>query len=271
MNGQSLSLKCLASGSSGNVYLLKCGDTAGLIDCGLTAKTIAGFLKHQRVDPRSIAAILVTHEHSDHIQSVGTMSRRYAIPVVANGQTMAAITAQSGDVIPRIMPTGSAISVGELEVASFPISHDSAEPVGYLLSGAGVKVCILTDTGTVLPHLQEPVSLADVVVLESNHDNDMLAGGPYPQVLKDRVRSDKGHLSNLQAARLIAAAHTSRPQTVWLAHLSAVNNSPTHAKRTVSAYLAREGIRDVKLAVTLRDRPSLSWSSENAGWQLQLL
>ncbi|MDO8670054.1 MAG: MBL fold metallo-hydrolase [Dehalococcoidia bacterium] len=271
MIGHCLVAKCLASGSSGNVYLIRSGETAILVDCGLPARAIEGFLKLQHVDPRSLQAILVTHEHSDHIQSVGTMSRRYGIPVIANVPTIEAIRRQSGEITPRILATGSTVSLGDLEITSFPTSHDSAEPVGYLVCRGEARVCILTDTGTVLPFQREMVSLSDLVILESNHDHGLLTAGPYPEHLKNRIRSDKGHLSNVQAAHLIAEAHRSQPQTVWLAHLSDVNNNPTRARRTVSSFLAREGVKGVRLKVALRDRPSLAWRSDNIGWQLPLL
>ncbi|MBI2865717.1 MAG: MBL fold metallo-hydrolase [Chloroflexi bacterium] len=266
-----LAAKSLASGSSGNAYLLQSSQTTVLIDCGLPARTIEGCLKLRGVDPRSLQAILVTHEHTDHIQSVGTMSRRYSVPVVANAATIEAVRAQVGEIDPLVLATGDCLALGDLDIASFPTSHDSAEPVGYLITRGEARLCVLTDTGTTLPQQKEPVSLADLVIVESNHDHDLLTAGPYSELLKDRIRSERGHLSNVQAARLLAETHNSHPQTVWLAHLSAVNNNPTRARRTVSGFLVSEGVKGVKVKVALRDQPSLSWRSDNTGWQLPLL
>jgi phosphoribosyl 1,2-cyclic phosphodiesterase len=212
--------------------------------------------------PGALEAVLVTHEHSDHTSGLEVLCRRHAALVVCNPATLGALRTQTD--CPRYLSlrTGEAVSVGPFEVASFPVSHDAAEPVGYTVEAGGSRVTALTDLGDVRPELVEPVGLADLVVLEANHDLERLWAGPYPQRLKRRITSDSGHLSNAQAAELILRAHSNRPQTFWLAHLSKTNNTRRLAGESVAGRLAREGLRKTVL-VTERDRPSLVWEP---GW-----
>lgn len=265
-----LSLKSLASGSSGNCYLLEGGETTVLIDCGLAARAVCRELRGRGIDPASLAAILLTHEHIDHLLGIGPLSRRYGVPVVANPATLDAAARVCGRIRRWPLATGETLTVGELEVTSFPVPHDAVEPVGYLVGHAGWRVCVLTDVGSPSAHLDEPLRAADLLVVEANHDCEWLTNGPYPLSLKSRILAPTGHLANSEAALLLARSERSAPRWVWLAHLSAVNNNPKLARRTVGSFLRREGMRGIQLDIALRDKPSVYWSLEEVGWQLPM-
>lgn len=266
-----LSLKSLASGSSGNAYLLQAGSTTILIDCGLSARQIATYLRERNIDPRSLDAVLVTHEHSDHIKGLKTLTRRYDVPAFCSKNTYLAVERITGEIPHRHLTTGGTTSIGEVQVLSFAISHDAADPVGFFLEYGGTAICVLTDCGVTSLDMEEHLRNADLIVLEANHDPDVLMNGPYPRFLKTRIRGDKGHLSNEDASRLIVDSANGKPKTVWLAHLSAVNNRPKLAYNTVSGFLKNAGISNVTVKVAERDIPSLFWSASNFGWQPGLI
>lgn len=266
-----LSLKCLASGSSGNAFLLQGGPTSILIDCGLPARHIVTYLGQRNIDPRSLEAIFVTHEHTDHIKGLGTMSRRYGVPVICNEATLKAAQSVIGNIAGRPVPTGATTTVGKLDVTSFPVSHDAADPVGLYINYAGQAICFMTDLGLAASEIVEPFELADMVVLEANHDVNQLLNGPYPRFLKERVRGKRGHLSNAEAGELAVKAAGTKPKKIWLAHLSAVNNSPSLALNTVQNQIRAANIATVSVEVTRRDVPSLFWSAASSGWQPGLI
>ncbi len=250
----------LGSGSSGNATLIKAGGECILIDAGIPTRMLERTLTEVGVRPREIAAIFLTHEHSDHVAAAGVLARRYGLTIVANDKTLQ--SAAIGKVKAEIMPTGGSVSVGSLRIDSFQLPHDGRDPVGYCVEHEGRRVCLATDLGHVPLALREHIRAADLVILEANHDQTRLLNGPYPPSLKARVMSQHGHLSNRQAADCIVASVSNRPQWLWLAHLSDVNNSPGVALRTVSQTLSLAGIQSVRTAVALRDRRSLVWDSE---------
>lgn len=266
-----LTLTSLASGSSGNAFLLRAGATCILIDAGLPASTIMRHLADQHLEPAQLAAVLLTHEHSDHVQAAGTLSRRLGLPVVANAATLDAAERQVGEMRRRQLPVGDCLDLGEIAVASFAVPHDAAAPVGYLISHCQGTICLATDLGAACADLRQPLAAADLIVIEANHDRERLIRGPYPPALKARILGEQGHLSNDEAAELLVPVLRDRPRCVWLAHLSAVNNGPTLARRTVAGRLAAAGVRQVRLEVLKRDRPSPTWSAADAGWQMPLL
>ncbi|MCL6647249.1 MAG: MBL fold metallo-hydrolase [Chloroflexi bacterium] len=266
-----LSAKMLASGSSGNCLLVRSATTTLLIDLGLPARTVAAFLESREIPPAAVEAILLSHEHTDHLVGLGTFARKYQVPVVAEAQTLAAARSAVGRLPARTLARGSTITLGDCEVSAFPVPHDAAAPAGFLIRSGGWTIAYCVDLGSADETLVEPLRQADLVVLEANHDYDALRAGPYTPSLKARILSPFGHLSNLEAGRLIAASASSRPRTVWLAHLSAVNNSPRLALRVVGGLLKREGVSGVRLETAARDRPSLHWSSHAVGWQLPLV
>lgn len=258
----------LASGSSGNATLVTAGDVKVLIDAGLPTRALECSLHQLGVSPRELAAVFLTHEHGDHVAAAGVIARRYSVPVVANEHTLRA--ADLGRIDGQLLPTGGSIKVGCLRVSSFPLPHDGSEPVGYCVEHEGDQVCLATDLGHVPLALRHHIRAADLVILEANHDHGQLLAGPYPSSLKARIVGDEGHLSNQQAADCIVASASGRPQWLWLAHLSAVNNSPRRAVRTVSQALQAAGIDSVRVAAVLRDRRSLIWDSEECFVQLRL-
>lgn len=266
----SLRVKSLATGSSGNAILVQAGDTSLLVDCGLPTRAVEEYLQHRHINPASLGAILLTHEHTDHIQSAGVMARRHNVPVVANKRTLEEGAAALGDVPSLELATGSSRTIGEIEVASFYIPHDAAEPVGYYLSHRDWSVCIILDAGKPSYEMRQPLRLADLVIIEANHDRERLIAGPYTRFLKARILSEAGHLSNVEAAQLLAETGKDRHKWAWLAHLSEVNNTPRLAMRTVKHYLRHEGVSGIELAISSRDRPSVYWDSDAAVWQEKL-
>lgn len=264
-----LRVTCLASGSSGNCLLIQHEERAIIIDAGLSARKLVAALGERGIRPGCLEAILITHEHADHVAGADVMSRRFGAPVMCNRPTLDEIERRFGRVDSVTLNTGEPRTIGAFEVVSFPITHDAAQPVGYMVECAGSKVTIATDLGCVTPELMYPVANSDLIVIEANHDVERLLGGPYPQHLKRRILSDQGHLSNRQSAELIASALSSRPQTFWLAHLSRTNNTKTKAREGVTGYLAREGLAP-RVLITDRDKPSLVWEPSSSAVQLSL-
>lgn len=265
-----MKLVSLASGSSGNSLLVRCGATTILVDCGLPTKMMEASLDSFSVNPHCVDAILITHEHSDHIRSAGVMSRRYQIPLVGNNPTFDSARGYLGRVDWRQQATGSSRTIGEVEVVSFPVPHDAACTVGYLIAHQGHVLCVVTDAGKITGEVLSAMENADIVVLEANHDVEMLKRGPYPAFLKKRILSDRGHLSNDCAAEVVSSLGHGKQRWVWLAHLSETNNAPSLARKSVAAVLDRQGITNINLDVTKRDRPSLAWDSDSAYCQLTL-
>jgi phosphoribosyl 1,2-cyclic phosphodiesterase len=258
----------LASGSSGNATLVSAGEVKVLIDAGIPTKALERCLKQLSIAPSELAAIFLTHEHGDHVASAGVIARRYRVPVVANEETLR--EANLGKVQSELLPAGGTIKVGSLRVHSFRLPHDGSNPVGYWIEHAEGRVCLATDLGHTPLELREYVRAADLVILEANHERSQLIAGSYPSSLKARIIGDSGHLSNQQAAECLVASASGRPQWLWLAHLSAMNNSPRRAMRTVTAALRQAGIDSIRVGVALRDRRSLIWDSDQCFVQLRM-
>jgi phosphoribosyl 1,2-cyclic phosphodiesterase len=263
-------VSALASGSSGNSYLVEAAGIKLLFDAGLNAYTIESYLRGLGASCSELAAIFVTHEHIDHLRGAGMLARRHRLPIVATQGTFNAGAHQFGVLREKVVqPPGTEIDVGGVTVRSFAISHDAVEPCGFWIEAGGWNIVLCTDLGCATDSILEPLSAADLLVLEANHDLDRLWRGRYPYALKRRVAGPHGHLSNADAARLVfdlATGSTShpRPRTVWLAHLSAANNTPGMALGAVDDPLRREGCANFHVAVLARDRPSHVWSREYA-------
>jgi phosphoribosyl 1,2-cyclic phosphodiesterase len=230
----------LGSGSGGNATLVELGETRLLVDCGLAARTLARRLVATGVEPRSLAGILVSHEHGDHASGVERFSRRFGVPVHAAYETLAALDLSHVHVcgFTPFLP-GRPFAVRDVVVDPFPVPHDAALPVGFVLERDGIRVGIATDLGHATTLIVERLRGLDVLVLESNYDPTMLRDGPYPWALKQRVSGRTGHLSNAAAADLLADVVDDRLRAVVLAHLSEHNNTPELARRTAAAALAR--------------------------------
>ncbi len=249
---------------------MRSGSTAVLIDAGVGVRKLTAALESIRVHPTQLAAIFITHEHADHTVGAVRTARRYGVPLVANARTLDQI-AGSGGVMNKVMDVGEEIAFGDLAARSFGVSHDAACPVGYTIEGCGATVTSATDTGVLSPEIRAEAERADLLIIESNHDEEMLLRGPYPWHLKRRISSERGHLSNdTTAGLLIDLAEAGRQQSVWLAHLSQVNNSPAIALATAQHLLWTCSGAPMDIAVAQRDVPSLRWEQTTGRYQLSL-
>lgn len=267
----SLRVWSLASGSSGNAFLIQGGSTTVLLDAGFSARAMKERIAGAGVDPASVEALFLTHEHSDHASGAGVTSRALKAPVIANEATLNAAQRAIGAADCMPMPTGSHLCLGEITVRSFAVSHDAAEPVGYIFSHGRQSVCYATDTGCLTAGIEDAMREASLVILESNHDVLRLARCDYAEYLKQRILGDKGHLSNHAAGEaLINRSLTGDPAVVWLAHLSRENNSPRLAMLSARSALRNGRAENLRLAVAKRDVPSLHWDASVNWWQKTL-
>ena len=227
----------LGSGSRGNALLVETGQHRVLVDCGFPAREIATRLGHLDVDPHSLHAILVTHEHGDHIRGVGAMARRYRLPVWMTAGTFRAGNTGELPQLQRLDCHAGWFTLGDLEVLPFPVPHDAREPCQFLFRHNGRCLGLLTDTGHITPHIRDTLSDCDGLVLEFNHDRGMLARGPYPPRLQARVGGRHGHLSNDQSVALLQELPTQRLSCLLASHLSEKNNSRERVEEEVSREL----------------------------------
>ena len=267
----SLIVTSLASGSSGNAFLVQANDCVVLVDAGLAVRTLERHLKNRCVDPATISGIVVSHEHHDHVCGAGPFARRYGIPIVCSEGTASAMAAawRGLSVLPLC---SSGTSIGGVEVWGFPVPHDAAEPQAIVLQHGTSTVAWAVDLGTVPPHLEDDLADADLVIVEANHDRERLLASAYPWSTKNRILSDRGHLSNLQAAEFLARlGGDGRTRTAWLAHLSAnTNDQPRGVLRIVQTYLEMAGVGELTLEIAERDRPSVTWPNPQALTQRHL-
>ena len=250
----------LSSGSSGNAQYIETDNTRILIDNGFSGKRLAELLGSIDVCPHTLDAILVTHEHTDHIKGVGVMSRRYDIPIYGNANTWAGMEKKIGKIKEdniKVFDTEDYIDIKDIEVNPIHIFHDANEPVGYILRNGKVKISIVTDTGWVNANMTEKLKSSNLCLIESNHDTNMLKNGTYPWALKQRIASTRGHLSNDEAGMTLCETLAGNGEIVLLGHLSKDNNDPQVAHRTVKNHLNLRGIdtdRDITLDMTYRDK-----------------
>jgi phosphoribosyl 1,2-cyclic phosphodiesterase len=249
----------LASGSSGNCVYVSLNGRHFLIDAGISGKRIQKSMAYTGIP--HIDGIFVTHEHSDHISSVGALSRRFNIPVYATPltwryflrhKTIGPIAEHHVKMLDPYRPA----DVQGVEVTAFEVSHDATQPVGYSLYAGGVKVTVATDIGDVTDTLREHLRGSNIMLLESNHDVEMLKNGKYPKMLKERVLSSRGHLSNANAGVLLAEVAHEGLEYAFLGHLSEENNRPLIAMDTVQMILESRNIFIKYLAVADRHEPS---------------
>ncbi len=251
----------LASGSSGNCYLVATQHSAILLDAGISAKRVCEGLAQAGLRPEDMDALLFTHEHSDHTKGLLPILRKCRnMQAYASDGTLRGLRGEGLAERFRAIRPGASFRVGEIEVRSFPLSHDAAEPTGYSFRAEGRQITVLTDNGAVSPEQLEELRSADLLVLEANHDVDMLRIGPYPYPLKRRILSDRGHLSNEGAAEALVQSllEGTRPKRVLLAHLSKENNFPEMAFQTVKNRLEEAGLflgRDLEMEILSRDCP----------------
>jgi phosphoribosyl 1,2-cyclic phosphodiesterase len=226
----SLFISSLNSGSNGNCYYVGNQHEAVLIDAGLTCRETEIRLLRSGLDISKIKAIFISHEHSDHTRGAEVIARKYQIPVYLSPGTYKGGRFQLGNEFIRLLATYSPAHIGGLSVIAFPKKHDASEPQSFTVSGNGITIGIFTDIGKVCKHLAQNFKLCNAAFLEANYDDEMLEKGGYPQILKDRIKSDHGHLSNRQAVELFIQHKGKALSHLLLSHLSQDNNSPDLVK-----------------------------------------
>lgn len=246
----------LGSGSRGNAVFVEASETAILIDCGFSGREISSRLESIGVGMDDLNAIFITHEHHDHTSGAGVVSRRCRIPLFANRQTYE----NGGKRLHkphqhREFDTGESIVFRDLIIRSFSLSHDAADPVGFIVSDGDVSLGVCTDTGIISKLLRHRLQGCNGLILEFNHDARMLQSGPYPLPLKQRVQSNKGHLANHDGAALLEALIHPRLQWVVAAHLSEINNVPDLVHQATSS-IFNDQSTDARFRVAGQHRPT---------------
>jgi len=228
----------LGSGSQGNALLIESGSTRLLLDCGFAPGEVASRLARLGLEASSLDAIIVTHEHSDHGGGVAKLATQFDVAVYLTRGTLSALGAE-GRSMPRtvLIDPYTAFAVDGIEVRPFPVPHDAREPVQFVVSDGAVRLGVLTDTGQPTPHIAQSLSGVEALVLECNHDLEMLLNGPYPAHLKNRIAGRLGHLANAASAELVRAMDCSRLQHLIAAHLSQTNNTPELARAALAGAL----------------------------------
>ena len=221
-----LAVCMLASGSKGNSTYISDGHTSILIDAGLSGVELQRRLNSRDLAPEHLDAIIVSHEHSDHTQGVGILSRRYKLPVYINRKTYRASPKLGSLHETKSFECGKTFRIGNLTIHPFSISHDAEDPVGFTIGQNGTTAAIATDLGIATSMVKEHLKHCSLLILEANHDLQMLEAGPYPWPLKQRIKGRTGHLSNTSSKILLAELQHENLQHVILAHLSEINNSP---------------------------------------------
>lgn len=260
-----LKFACLGSGSSGNSYILFTPTFGILIDAGIGIRTLKKHFQTLNLTFKQINAILITHDHADHIKSVGTLSNQYNLPVYATQKVHQGIN-KSYSVHPkpdpqhtRIIQKDKTITLGEFQITPFDVPHDSTDNVGYLITHRQTTFCLITDAGQPTQQFPTYIAQTNYLVIESNHDEDMVVHGPYPTYLKQRILGLAGHMSNTTAAKLIADNITPKLRHIWLCHLSEENNHPELARKTTEQALKNTGRTpgvDIQLDILKRHTPT---------------
>ncbi len=237
-----LKVASLGSGSCGNALLIWTERAALLIDCGLALRTIERQLRYLGVAPEQLAAVLLTHEHGDHSLSAATLARRHSVPLLCNAETGTALAEQQRQLRYECLAAGETAAVAAFEVRSFAVSHDAAAPVGYLVAAEGLRVGLAVDLGSWDDQVVAGLQPAELLIVEANHDREMLAAAPYPWLVQQRIHGPRGQLDNVQSGELLAnIAQDGRRRDVWLAHLSEHANSARRAQDGVRRVLALRG------------------------------
>lgn len=245
-----LEVSFLGSGSSGNATFVSCGADAVLVDCGFSTKETLRRLEANGCEASSIRAILVTHEHSDHISGIRVMAKRLGMPVYATRGTFnAAPSGSFGPYIETLVP-GEPVRIGNLEILPFDVSHDAAQPVGFRITGTcGSSLGLVTDTGHMTASSLEALRECELLGIECNHDVEMLRNGPYPWFLKERIASMRGHLSNEDAIVAIEQLASDRLVALFGVHVSSQNNTHQLVDTMLAQAILRVGLNVPTVAV----------------------
>lgn len=260
-----LNFLCFGSGSSGNCYYLYTETAGVLIDAGLGTRTLRKYFADYGLSMSNINAMLVTHDHADHVKSVGSISSELCLPVYATKAVHHGIV-NNYCVRKKIRPGyeryikhGESITIGDMIITCFNVPHDSSDNVGYRIQHEDVTFCLITDAGRVTDDMKPFISESNYLVLEANYELEKLRQGPYPEYLKERIISGNGHLSNVDCGKAIAENASPELKQVWLAHLSEENNHPELARKTVETVLRSYCLiagKDFVLDVLKRRTPS---------------
>jgi phosphoribosyl 1,2-cyclic phosphodiesterase len=247
----------LGSGSKGNATLVECGSTRLLVDAGLSARALGNRLAAVGVAAKQIDCILLSHDHSDHVRGAERFSSLHGVPVVCFIETLEAMDRSPHHFASwSSLPENGPMTVGDFSIESFPVPHDAAKPVGFIVHGEGLRLAMATDLGHATTLVLERLRGSQLIMIESNHDEEMLKNGPYPWQLKQRVAGRTGHLSNDAAASILEEVVEDCCQAVVLAHLSARNNRPELARRTAARALAAAGRKRVSMRVASAGGPT---------------
>lgn len=260
-----LQVASLGSGSAGNALLVRSKDTLLLLDCGFTLKETTARMATLGLSPANIDGVLLSHEHGDHVRGVGPLSRKFATPVWLTHGTYHALR-DNRFTHTNLISAHQPFNIGDVQIDPFPTPHDAAESCQYVFSSESVSFACVTDLGTCTPHVEQKLAGVTGLLVESNYDENMLSNGPYPPSLQARIRSDFGHLGNVQAGELVKRLDHAGLKTILLGHLSEQNNTDDAAASTMMEYLPASDTRvtvlqqhscsawyDFQLATTVRE------------------
>jgi phosphoribosyl 1,2-cyclic phosphodiesterase len=234
-------LAVLGSGSGGNATFIEAGGVRLLLDAGFSLRSLVQRLRFLAIAPESLDAILITHEHGDHIHGAAAASRSFGLPIYCTVATARAASLATQDCEVRPVRAGEPFAIGELRVRPFAVPHDAVDTVGYVVESGGARLGYATDLGHGPDGVRDGLRDCDVLILESNHDVEMLQAGPYPEVVKRRVLGRHGHLDNEAASDLLCDVVSERTRTVVLAHLSRTNNRPDLALQAAERGFRKRG------------------------------
>lgn len=260
----------LASGSSGNCYYIGTSNGGILIDAGIATRTIKKVLKDFGIGMETIRAVLITHDHADHIKGVGGLGEKLHIPVFATQRTHEGINrsycmTEKLKTSARYLHKQCPIEIADFRVEAFEVPHDGSDNVGYCIEIDGKTFCFLTDLGEITPVAAQYIHKANYLIIEANYDKDMLRMGHYPPYLKARIESPTGHMSNEATADFLANNYSTQWKYIWLCHLSKDNNHPELAYKTVELKLREKGItvgKELQLCALKRTIPSEMYAFE---------
>ncbi len=247
----------LASGSKGNSVLIAGSKTRILLDAGLSAKELVRRMEKTPVSPRDLDGMVLSHEHSDHSRGVGPLSRRFDLPVYCSQGTLEKLPPKTGQLAhSNLFQTGRAFTIGDLSIYPFSISHDAQDPAGFVIEHEKTRLGVCTDIGVVTHLVRERLKECDALIVEANHDVKMLMEGPYPLHLKQRIRSNHGHISNDESKELIESLYHPKLRQVFLAHLSEVNNHPRLVLESFKEFTDASQWNGMRIHVARQDEPS---------------
>jgi len=247
----------LASGSGGNACYIETDHSRILIDAGLSCREIIRRLEILEVTPSHLDALVITHEHADHVKSAGPISRRFNTPVYINDSTMQKVRTGMGKIQGHVsFNTGHTIKINDLIIETFTKCHDAMDPVGLVVSSNGSRLGIITDAGRSTRLLEDRLRGCTALIIEFNHDEVMLEQGPYPLYLKRRIRGPEGHLSNKEAGELLKSVIHKDLKHIILAHLSEKNNHPEKALCAASDILKECGMEDIEILISCQHQPA---------------